>query len=166
MRNAMLAAGIAAVTLFTSSSLQAQNASGTDASRTFMKKAIEADLAEIQTGKLAREKGTNEKVKNFGEKLVSDHSANLKKAKSVAQSLGIKPPVSPNSAQKATYDTLNKLAHSRFDREFTERMIEDHKKDIREFQNESKKSGVVADFARQTLPKLRQHLQVAESLNR
>ncbi len=158
--------GIVAIMMFTSGVVPARSVSPADANRLFMKKAIQGDLAEIKIGELAQEKGTSEKVKKFGKKLVSDHSANLEKAKSVAQSIGIKPPITPNSNQKATYDSLNGLGRPRFDRQFTERMIEDHKKDIREFQHESEKSGVVADFARQTLPKLRQHLQIAESINR
>jgi hypothetical protein len=40
-------------------------------------------------------------------------------------------------------------------------MVTDHKKDIKEFQKESKKSGEAADFAKQTLPTLKVHLKMA-----
>src|SRR5689334_13749393 len=58
----------------------------------FMRDAVQGDLAEVQMGKLAQQKGASEKVKQFGQKLVTDHSANLDKAKSVAQSLGVTAP--------------------------------------------------------------------------
>jgi putative membrane protein len=150
--------------MLTLSALRAQSAGSDDENRMFLKKAIQGDLAEIQIGKLAQGKGTNENVKRFGEKLVSDHGANLETAKSVARSIGVTPPTAPNATQKATYDRLNRLSGSEFDRKFAQHMVQDHKKDIKEFQRESKKSGTIADFARQTAPKLQQHLRIAESL--
>jgi putative membrane protein len=167
MRSSTLfSAGMVAVTMLALGVLRAQSAGSADANRIFMNKAMQGDLAEIQIGKLAQQKGTNDKVKRFGEKLVADHGANLEKAKSVAQSMGVIPPTAPNAAQKASYDRLNKLSGSKFDRKFAAHMVRDHKKDIKEFRHESKKSGASADFARQTAPKLRQHLRIAESLVR
>lgn len=152
--------------MLTLSALGAQAAGSADANRMFMTKAMQGDLAEIQIGELAQQKGTNEKVKRFGEKLATDHGANLETAKSVAQSIGATPPTAPNATQKATYDRLNKLSGPQFDRKFAQHMVQDHKKDIKEFRHVSKKSGPIADFARQTAPKLRQHLRIAESLAR
>jgi putative membrane protein len=162
----LLSTAMVAVTLLALSALRAQSAGSVDANRIFMNKAVQGDLAEIQIGKLAQRKGTSEEVKRFGEKLVADHGANLEKAKSVAQSIGVTPPTAPNAAQKASYDRLNKLSGSEFDRKFAAHMVQDHKKDIKEFRHESKKSGASADFARQTAPKLQQHLRIAESLVR
>jgi putative membrane protein len=155
-----------AVTMLILSAPRAQSAGSTDASRMFMTKAMQGNLAEIQIGELAQQKGTNERVKRFGEKLVTDHGANLEKAESVAQSIGVSPPTAPNATQKAAYDRLNKLSGSEFDRKFAQHMVQDHKKDIKEFRHQSKKSGPIADFARQTAPKLQQHLRIAESLAR
>jgi putative membrane protein len=165
-RSTLLSAGMVAVTMLALSALQAQSAGSSHANQIFMNKAMQGDLAEIQIGKLAQQKGTNEKVKRFGEKLVADHGANLEKAKSLAQSMGVTPPTAPNAAQKASYDRLNKLSGSEFDRKFAANMVQDHKKDIKEFRHESRKSGASADFARQTAPKLQQHLRIAESLVR
>lgn len=155
-----------AVTILTLSALRAQSVGSTDANRMFMIKAMQGDLAEIGIGELAQQKGTNEKVKQFGETLATDHGANLETAKSVAQSIGVTPPTAPNATQKAAYDRLNKLSGQQFDRKFAQHMVKDHKKDIKEFRHQSKKSGPIADFARQTAPKLQQHLRIAESLAR
>ena len=64
-----------AITMLALGALRAQSATSADANRIFMKKAMQGDLAEIRIGALAQQKGTNEKVKRFGEKLVSDHGA-------------------------------------------------------------------------------------------
>lgn len=164
MRKAkILSAGMVAATMFTLSAVQAQS---TEANWAFMKKVIQDDLAEIQIGKLAEEKGTNKSVRKFGKKLVTDHGANLKKAKSVAHSIGVKPPNAPNATQEATYDSLSKLLGPQFDRQFAERTVQAHRNDIKEFQRQAEKSGPTAAFARQTLPTLEQHLQIAESVSR
>jgi putative membrane protein len=130
----------------------------------FVKQAIQGDLAEIEVGKLAEQKGTDQQVKQFGQKLVSDHSENLEKAKSLAQSIGVTPPTAPDAKQKAAYEKLSNLSGEQFDKRFARDMVQDHKEDIAKFERESKKSGQVGQFAQQTLPTLKHHLEMAESL--
>jgi putative membrane protein len=63
------------------------------------------------------------------------------------------------------YDRLSKLSGDNFDREFAKAMVDDHKNDIREFEKEAKKKNdPAAEFANQTLPTLRKHLEMAQSL--
>lgn len=154
---------MAALTL-NSGLAQARAPEATEANRSFVKEAIQSDLAEIQIGKLAQEKGVSEKVKQFGRKLESDHGANLEKAGALAESLGVRVPTGPNANQKATYEKLSRLSGTQFDRRFARKMVQDHKKDIKAFQQESRKSGPAADFAKQTLPTLQAHLKIAKSL--
>lgn len=133
--------------------------------QTFVKKAIEGNLAEVQMGKLAEQKGASDQVRNFGQMLQSDHATNNQKAMALAQSLNVTPPSGPNAEQKRSYDRLSKLSGAQFDREFAKAMVSDHKKDIREFQSEAKsKNAQVADYAKSTVPDLQKHLQAAESL--
>ena len=134
------------------------------ASQKFITEAIQANLAEIQVGKLAQQKGQSEDVKSFGQMLVSDHSDANQKAMQVANELGVTPPNEPNAKQKATYDRLSKLTGAAFDRQFAKGMVADHKKDIKAFEKESKKNDAAGQFAQQTLPVLQKHLQTAESL--
>ncbi len=135
------------------------------ASQKFMTEVMQGNLAEIQVGKLAQQKGQTEGVRSFGSMLVSDHSAANEKAMSVAQSIGVSPPSEPSKKQKAVYDRLSKLSGESFDHEFAKAMVEDHKNDIREFEKEAKKKNdPAADFANETLPTLRKHLEMAQSL--
>ncbi len=137
-------------------------ASGAD--KTFVKQAIQADLAEVQMGKLAQQNGQSEAVKQFGQKLVSDHSANADKAKQLAEQIGLTPPSEPSAKQQAEYKKMSKLSGAKFDREFARGMVKDHKADVAKFKKEGQKSGPVADFAKQTVPTLEQHLQMAQSI--
>lgn len=160
-----LALGLAMALAAASGSVQAQTKRSTqNAEQKFMTQAIQADLAEIQMGKLAQQKGGTPEVKQFGQRLVSDHSADLEKAKSVAQSMGMTPPAQPSAKQKADYKKMSGLSGKRFDQQFARDMVQDHKKDVSKFQQESKKSGPAANYAQQALPVLQQHLKIAQSL--
>jgi len=151
---------LAAVVAWTSGAPAADKAS-----QKFITEAIQGNLAEIAVGKLAQQKGQSDGVRSFGAQLVSDHTAANDKAMSVAQSMGVSPPSEPNKKQKTVYDRLSKLSGENFDREFAKAMVDDHKNDIREFEKEAKKKNdPAAEFANQTLPTLRKHLEMAQSL--
>jgi putative membrane protein len=134
------------------------------ADQTFLNDAIEGDLAEINVGKLAQEKGQSQEVKQFGQMLEQDHSQHLQKAKQTAPQMGFTPPTEPNAKQKKTYEQLSKQSGAQFDRQFAQDMVTDHKQTISKFEKEAKSNGPFADFARQTIPTLQKHLQTAESL--
>jgi len=62
---------------------------------------------------------------------------------------------------------LANLTGADFDRQFVKMQVRDHEKDIKEFEkaaNDSKMSSEVRNLAQQTLPTLREHLQMAKSL--
>ena len=65
------------------------------------------------------------------------------------------------------YNELHKLAMlqgDKFDHEFAEYMIKDHRKDIGEYEKAARMKGAVGDLARATLPTLHKHLSAAEKL--
>jgi putative membrane protein len=134
-------------------------------SQKFITTVIQGNLAEVQVGKLAHEKSMDDGVHSFGDMLVKDHSASNEKATSVANAIGVTPPTDPNKKEKAMYDRLSKLSGKAFDRQFVKMMVDDHKKDIKDFEKEAKSSNEqVAAFAKDTLPTLHTHLDTAESL--
>ena len=62
-------------------------------------------------------------------------------------------------------DNLTWLSGADFESQYMRDMVSDHKEDVKKFQNEADK-GKDADlkkFASQTLPTLKEHLQLAES---
>jgi putative membrane protein len=136
------------------------------ASQMFITKAIQGNLAEVKVGQLAQQKGQSQEAKTYGQTLQKDHSEANQKAMQVARQMGVTPPTEPNAEQKAMYDKLSKLSGAAFDREFAEGMIEDHQKDIKEFETESKMNDAAGMYAKETLPTLQKHLQMAESLSK
>jgi putative membrane protein len=161
MRRIIVALGVALAALTTAAAAPTAN----KADQNFLKQAIQGNLAEVELGKLAQEKSMNDGVRSFGDMLVKDHSASNAKATDVASALGVTAPTEPSKKQKMMYDRLSKLSGSAFDRQFARMMVDDHQKDIKEFEKEAKSSNEqIAGFAKDTLPTLQKHLDTAKSL--
>jgi putative membrane protein len=154
----------AAVVLMGTLTAIAAHADDKGKSDSFIKEAIQGNLAEQKVGQLAQEKGVSQGVKTFGAHLEKDHSQANKNAMEAARSMGVTPPTEPNQKQKEIYDKLSKLSGADFDKEFVKDMVKDHKKDVHEYTEHSKANDAVGTYAKETLPHLKQHLQEAESL--
>jgi putative membrane protein len=160
----MLAAGLAAALAMGAGAAMAQ--SPDKDSQSFIKTAIEGNIAEIDVGKLAQEKGKSPAVKQFGAMLVKDHSEANEKAKSAASAINVTPPTGSSIGEKATYLKLKVLSGDTFDRSFASTMVSDHESDIKEYQKEAQKSDAVGKYAKETLPTLQKHLQEAQQLQK
>jgi putative membrane protein len=103
----------------------------------FLRKAAAGGIAEVKLGQLAAQKGSSEEVKEFGQKMVEDHTKlNLELAR-VADSMGVMLPKSMNKEDQAEYDKLNALSGNDFDVEYLSFMVQDHHKDLHEFRMEA-----------------------------
>ena len=132
----------------------------------FMKSAAEGGMSEVELGQLAQQKASNPAVKDFGAMMVKDHTAANDKLKALAASEQVTLPDSPSLMQKASKAKLNMLSGDSFDKSYVKGMIDDHKEDIKEFQNEISegKDPQVRAFASATLPTLQMHLQKIQSI--
>jgi putative membrane protein len=136
------------------------------ADENFAKKAAEGGMAEVKLGQLAEEKGSSPAVKNFGRRMVQDHSKANNELKDVTSKENIPLPNEMDKSDQATYDRLSKLSGDAFDRAYARDMVKDHSKDVSEFQNEAKngKDESIKNFAAQTLPTLQNHLDQARQM--
>lgn len=134
------------------------------ADHSFIMKAAQGGMAEVQLGKLAADKASSEQVKQFGQKMVDDHSKANDELKSIAQSKNITLPADLDSKDKALMNRLEKLSGAQFDRAYMQAMLKDHRTDVSEFRKEasSGKDAEVKAFASKTLPTLESHLQLAQ----
>ena len=135
---------------------------------TFVTKAAEGGMAEVELGKLAVEKASNDQVKQFGQRMVDDHSKANDELKTIAQQKNITLPTGISAKDKAERDRLARLSGAAFDHAYMSAMLTDHKKDVNEFRVEST-SGKDADikaFAAKTLPTLEEHLKLAQDANK
>jgi len=99
---------------FAASLAPAAASAASQADKSFITDAIQSNLAEVQMGQLAQQKGQSDAVKSFGSMLVNDHQANNDKAKQVASQLGVTPPTHPSAKQKSEYVKMAKLSGAAF----------------------------------------------------
>jgi putative membrane protein len=123
-------------------------------------------MAEVELGQMAAEKASSPEVKDFGQRMVKDHSRANDQLKQIATQKGVTLPSSPSAKDEATKKRLSKLSGSAFDQAYMQDMLKDHKADIAAFEKESTsgRDPDVKQFASQTLPTLKDHLRQAEAV--
>jgi putative membrane protein len=131
----------------------------------FIKDAAQGNLLELELGKLAAEKAASNQVKEFGRRMEQDHGKALKEIEQLAAGKGVELPKELDAKHKATVNRLAKLSGEKFDREYMQFMINEHKEDVEKFQREAEKAKDpdVKTFASKELPTLKKHLELART---
>ena len=78
--------------------------SNTDANR--LKDLAQANMAEIEAGKLAAQKAQGAEVKKFAQRMVDDHSKQLEVIKKLAQAKAIELPTAPDAKHEGAMKKL------------------------------------------------------------
>jgi putative membrane protein len=133
---------------------------------TFYKNAAEGGISEVEAGKLAQDKGSSQKVKDFGAMMVTDHSAANDKLKSLAASKDVSLPSSSSVSQMATKAKLDVLSGDTFDKSYIKGQVKAHRETIALFKKESTtgQDPEAKAFATATLPTLRTHLKAITAI--
>ena len=135
--------------------------------KSFLDEAMKGDNAEVALGRLAERKGASEEVRHFGRQLAADHAKAKKQVVAVARKLKIPDTDAIPDEAIEEKTKLGKLSGTDFDKEFAAYMVKDHEEDIQKFEKEANEgTGKVAELAKETLPKLREHLKTAQSLQK
>ncbi len=94
--------------------------------------------AEIAAGKLAMEKGTDKRIKNFGRIMVKDYTKGLAKLKKLAAEKRIPLPDSLSTQTADKIIELNNKTGRDFDRAYIEYITTDHESAIKVFEQAQK----------------------------
>lgn len=130
----------------------------------FVTKAAQGGLGEVQLGQLAGQNAASADVKSFGQMMVTDHGQANTELQTLAQSKGVTLPTSPNEEMTQLHHKLMSLSGAEFDKEYMKAMVEDHQKDLEEFQKASTAAmdPEVKAFAAKNVPVLQKHLDSAK----
>jgi putative membrane protein len=142
-------------------------AAGMTADAKFAMEAAMGGMEEVEMGRLAAQKGASDEVRQFGQRMVDDHSKANSDLMQVASSKGWALPAALDAKHQADMRKMSALSGEAFDRAYVKMMVKDHKKDVGEFQKESTR-GADADvksFAARTLPTLQEHLQMIQRID-
>jgi putative membrane protein len=130
----------------------------------FAREAALGGMEEVELGRLAVKNAQSDQVKQFGQRMIDDHTKAGEQLKSVAAKNNITLPTELDAKHKASVDRFARLSGSAFDRAYMRDMVRDHEKDIADFQKEASAGSNMdlKNFASSTLPTLQDHLRQAK----
>jgi putative membrane protein len=165
-RSVVVALGLAlGMILIPQTSARAQSdVSMTD--KHFVSEALKGGMAEVEMGTLAQEKGNTADVKEFGQKMVKNHTELGERMKQVASQVGVTPPTSPTMLQQVEIKKLKGLSGDEFDQEYIKAMVKDHESDVQDFKKEAQSgtSSTVKNAARQGTEVISGHLEMIRKI--
>ena len=159
-----------------SSSMGASGASGATAAASgkldkadekALKDMAQADIDEVEGGKMALTKAQSSDVKSFAQQMVDDHGQALSKVQAVAQQKGVTLPTEPDAKHKAMAAKLEKMSGDAFDKAYMQNAgTKDHKMVLSKLQSDAKKikDPDVKAVADAHIPVVEQHLKSAEQM--
>ena len=160
-----MAVGLSAPFLLNPAAFAAQAPTTED----FVKTVAISDMFEIQAGQLAAEKAQNGDVKSFGQEMVDDHSKTSADLKELIKDEDIKGelPANLDDDHQAKLDKLKGLSGNQFDKTYVKMQVQAHEKAVSLFgaYAAAGENDDLKDWAEDTLPKLKEHLEEANGLN-
>ncbi|HZD20341.1 MAG TPA: DUF4142 domain-containing protein [Burkholderiales bacterium] len=131
-----------------------------------MKQLAQANLNEIEGGKAAAAKAQSPDVKQFAQKMATDHQQMLTELETLAKSKGISLPQSGSLKDKAEMKMMERSSGAEFDKKYMEQMVKDHQKDAKETQDLAAKAKDPEFKAavQKAHAKIQEHLQLAQRI--
>jgi len=134
----------------------------------FMTKVADVGMTEVKLGQMAQEKGTNQRVKDFGAMMVKDHTAAGDELKSMARQKNVTLPETMSNDHQRKADDLNKKTGKDFDKSYIKAMVDGHQSTVNDFEKASKdtKDADVKAWVDKILPTLKMHLDSAKAIQK
>lgn len=132
----------------------------------FVEAATSGGMMEVELGKYAQETALSQDVKDFGAKMVADHSKANEELAALAQSKGITAPTSMTKHHSEMVEDMKQKKGADFDKAYVDMMVDDHKDDIKAFEEEAKdgQDDDLQAFAANTLPTLQEHKAIIKAI--
>jgi putative membrane protein len=148
-----------------SDTMQRMSAGLSDTDRSFITKASQANYAEIAAGQAAT-KSQNAAIRDFGVRMVKDHSEMNNELTVIATKKGIQPPTSAGVTNSAENAYLNALPGQTFDSQYVSRQISDHQATLQLLQQQASagQDAELRAFAEKYIPVVQRHLTALQAL--
>jgi putative membrane protein len=146
---------------------ESEETKATSSEKAFIMKAANGGMTEVEMGKLAAEKGGSDAVKDFGNRMVKDHSKANDQLKDVAAKIGVAVPGKVNAKHQAMIDKMSAMSGPAFDKAYVKEMVNDHKKTIAELETAGKevKNADLKKFIDDTVPVIKDHLDMIQKFD-
>lgn len=136
--------------------------------RELMEDLAQANIAEIETGRLALKKSQDRKVRQFAQTMIDDHTSALNDLRQLAQRKDVKLPPDTDFQHKAIATALKALPDDRFDDRYMEHVgVIEHRRtvDLLEKTQRSSQDPDLKANAGRTLPVVQHHLSMAREIS-
>jgi putative membrane protein len=155
-----------------------------DNNREWVAMSMDANMAEIELGRMAQNQAASAEVKQFAQMVVNDHSKALDELKPIASRQGTPTVAQMSDDKRELRDRLSKLQGAEFDREYMRAMIDAHEDVVDHLQTRANEDRFgenkgqttpertddavemqINQWAAKVLPTTRHHLEEARRIN-
>jgi len=135
----------------------------------FVKEAALSDMLEIESSKIAEQKG-NAEEKKFAQQMITDHTKTSSELKSLASTsnLTVDIPTALDSSSQSKLDKLREAKAENFASQYDPMQVSAHKDAVSLFERYAKGGDdpKLKDWAAKTLPALQHHLEMAQDMEK
>ena len=133
----------------------------------YLQKTAQGVMSEVKLGEMAQKQAADERVKQFGKRMVDDHGKDLQNIRQLATQKHVTLPDGPDKEQSKEADKLAKLSGADFDKEYVKYEAKDHKDDVKENGKTMKKAldPDVKKFASAEYQTVSEHKKVIDDLH-
>ena len=123
---------------------------------------------EITASQIATTMAQNQRVKDFANMMINDHTKAGNELKTLASQHNVTLPDSVMPKQHDKLETLRKTSAKNFDKQYIDMMVQDHKEAVSKFQMASQKcdNSDLRTWASNTLPTIKMHLDSAQAIQK
>jgi putative membrane protein len=154
--------------LFSAPALAQKKAAGAPMTdQQFVNFAAQTDMVEANLGLLAQNQASAQPVKDYGQMLVTDHTADYKQLQSLASQANVTVPDAIDAENnKAMITPFQKLKGKAFDTRYIHEMIAGHTKALAVYKKEADDAtnSTIKSYAQNAIPVLQKHLDDAKAI--
>jgi putative membrane protein len=132
----------------------------------FIRQALTGNVLEVRLGRLAQTKATNAAVKQFAQRMVTDHTTMQSQWGALAARAGLPSGVSLDPTQEQAARQLEQQSGVAFDRAYMSAMLQNHQQDLDLFQRQGTTADApeVRQLAATGVTTIQQHLNMARQV--
>lgn len=133
----------------------------------FVNFAAQTDMVEANLGQFAQNAASAQPVKDYGQMLVTDHTADYKQLQSIAAQANVNVPDAIDAEHnKAMITPFQKLKGKAFDTRYAHEMVAGHTKAIAVYKKEADDATnpAIKSYAQNAIPVLQKHLDDAKAI--
>ena len=137
----------------------------TDDAQTFVNKAAVGGMFEVESSELALKMSRDADVRKFADTMISDHGKANSELETLAREEGLTAPAKLDGEHAAMLKSLRESGRL-FDAPYIKAQLDGHQKTVEMFEQyaESGENKALQNFAVETLPTLRMHLESVEQM--